>query len=279
LSFLPAFATPRRPAPVAALLVKELRLQDGTLVVAAVLVLLHLAALATPLYFTSWGAKYPFIENTWMLWCLAPLLVGCSSIAEERRGRTLEGSLCLPVGRMRQFVVKLLVAFGVGIFLGAVMPWLLEQLRYGENPGLFPTAERGLPWLLLTAGVITAIGFYASSLTGTLLQALATAIGVWLLSCLALALLFHNFDYMHDSGDRVAPSLVAAWSWLIATLSLPIAAILFLSYANFKQLRITWRHWLRNSAIWLSVVFGPPVLLFILNGIATLIYSWKTLHR
>jgi hypothetical protein len=262
-SFLPAFATPRRPVPVpvpvpvAALLVKELRLQDGTLVIAAVLVLLHLGALAALQYFPALAAKYSFLGGVWMVWWVAPLLVGCASVAEERRGHTLESALCLPVGKLRQFAMKLLVVFGLGILLGAVMPWLLEQLRFGESfsHGLGP--DLGLPGLLLTAAIITAVGFYASSLSGTLLQALGVAVGLCVMLPMVLSFFASRPVLVHLSWILLRPFLIATF--------------IYLSYANFKQLRITWRQWRRNGILWLAVVFGTPALLFI---VAELIPDW-----
>ncbi len=266
LSFLPGFASPMRQLPWAALLVKELRLYDGTLMTAGALLLLHLAALAAPIYFGSWASKYPFLEEDgWMLWFLAPLLVGCSAIAEERRARTLEGSLCLPIGRLRQFAIKLLVAFGLGIFLGAVMPWLVEHLQIGDDFRHLSNKEGVLPWLLLTAAVITAIGFYASSLSESLLQGLGGAVGLCATACLIPAYWFYILSYLNDSGALRITSDISATCWWVIIISPAVAAFFFLSYANFKQLRITWRVWIRNGFILLFVGFGPPSLFLLFN--------------
>jgi hypothetical protein len=243
-SFLPAFAAPRKPVPIAALLVKELRLQDGTLVIAAVLVLLHLAAVAAPQYFRSWSSRYPFLDVIWMVWWMAPLLVGCASIAEERRVRTLESALCLPVGKLAQFTAKLLVVFGLGIFLGAVMPWLLEQLQPAEKLNHAGITNFGLPKLLLIAAILTAIGFYASSLSSTLLQSLGGAIGLLLLPFLVT----FSFNLSFAFVDRAVEDL-QSFGWPILS-----ATCLFLSYSNFKQLRSTWRQCSRNVLILLVVL-------------------------
>jgi hypothetical protein len=245
-SFLPAFAAPRRPAPLAALLVKELRLQTGTLVIAAVLVLLHLAALAVAQYFPSFALKNSFFENVWMVWWLAPLLAGCGAIAEERRGRTLENALCLPVGKLRQFAIKLLVVFGLGILLGAVMPWWLEQLRPAVNLRHAAITDLGLPGLLLTATVVTAVGCYFSSLSETLLQALGAGIGLSVMSPMALIFYASKPVLVHLLWILLRPFVIATF--------------LYLSYANFKQCRITRRLWFRNGIIWLAVVSGPPAI-------------------
>jgi hypothetical protein len=228
--------------PLAALLVKELRLQDGTLVIAAVLVLLQLAALAAQAYLpAAMASKYPFLGDVWMVWWVAPVLVGCASIAEERRGRTLESALCLPVGKLCQFAIKLLVVFGLGVFLGAVMPELLEQLRPAREMVHAGITNFGLPGLLLTAAIITAVGCYASSLSASLLQALGTAIGLFVI-WLFIAVSFASVKAVFEGPSSP--------SWLVL-----IVTCFCLSYSNFKHLRITWRHWLRNGFILLIVLY------------------------
>jgi hypothetical protein len=233
-SLLPEFPTPRWP--VAALVIKEVRLQQGTLLIGVGLILLHLAAEAVSQYYPPLATKLSFLREIWMVWMVAPLVVGCASFAEERRGQTLQSTLCLPFAPSLQFVVKLLVVFGLGLFLGTVMPWSLEQLR--SAPGLDNSA---IPALFIAAATITAIGFYASSLSGTLLQAIGAALGLLLMSTVVLASL-PLLILACNSGFR-------SFSWPVL-----IATYLFLSYANFKELRITWRQCLRNGLISVAVV-------------------------
>jgi hypothetical protein len=242
-SFLPAFR--KRRWPVTALLVKELRLQQGTLVIAAVLVLLHLASVAATQYLPAVVLrKYPYFDGVWIVWLLVPLLVSCCAVAEERRVRTLESALCLPVAEPLQFALKMLTVFGLGILLGAVMPWCLELLR--SEPGLknVPIKDLGLPHLLTIALILTSLGCYGSSLSGTLLQAFGTALffGVAFVVCMSW----------------VRGMTQAYWQIL--------AAVSFcLSYGNFKQLRLTRRHWAGNGAIWLAVILTMKYLWYYSN--------------
>ena len=247
-SFMPSFPTPRRP--LAALLVKELRLQQGTLVIAVVLVVLHLAAVAAAEYFPrAMAGLYSLLPGIWMLWWVAPWLSGCAAVAEERRGRTLESTLCLPVGRLRQFVIKTLVVFGLGLFLGAVMPWLLEMLRPVAQRNFGPVANLSLRGLLITAASLAAIGCYASSLSGTLLQALGATLVFGVL--LPVTINWAGFAF--------------GLYWPVL-----IAISICLSYANFKQLQITWRQWLRNGAIWFAAIFTMKILMVIMG----IIFDW-----
>jgi hypothetical protein len=247
---LPAFPTRRRP--VAALLVKELRWHQGTLLICAGLVVLHLAALVVPQYFPALARKYLNLRHFWMLWVPAPLVVGCASFAEERRAQTLQSALCLPIRPVLQFSIKLLVVFGLGIFLGAVTPWLLEQLRPGVQSGVPPFAE-----LLIAATITTAIGCYASSLSGSLLQAIGAAIGVAigiLLMLIGVAALFHLESMMGDFKVLWWPVLIASG--------------ICLSYRNFKQSRITWRRWVGNGLILTAVVFSLVVFAYVFLTLA-----------
>jgi hypothetical protein len=237
-SFLPAFPTPRWP--VTALLVKELRLQQGTLLISVVLVLLHLAAVAVPEYFPALALNFFVLRVFFMVWMVVPLVVGCASFAEERRAQTLQNTLCLPVGVIFQFFIKLLVVFGLGIFLGAVMPWLLEQLRPAvgwENPSF-----KGL---LIAATIITAIGCYASSLSGALLQAIGAAIGSTSGIFMMLILVADFFPFKNRAVTNVIQH--DWWPVLVTT-------CFFLTYSNFKHLRITWRQWLRNALVLAAVL-------------------------
>jgi hypothetical protein len=244
-SFLPGFRTRRRP--VTALVVKELRLQQGTLVIAAGLLVLHLAAVAVPEYFPpAVLAKYPFFYNVWMIWFLAPLLVSCGAIAEERRGRTLESTLCLPMAEHWQFAIKMLVVFGLGIFLGAVLPWLLELLRAVWGMNAEPIKENPLPKFALAAAGITAIGCYGSSMSDSFLQAFGAAV------LLGVALIV-AFGQVLGNGNQCSAVL--------------IAVCLCLSYANFKQLRMTWTQGLRNASFCLLVLVAAKCLMLALAGI------------
>jgi hypothetical protein len=207
--------------------------------------------------------NYFNLRDFFMVWMLLPLVVGCASFAEERRCQTLQSTLCLPVGLIPQFIIKLMVVLGLGIFFGAVMPLFLAHLYPGEAPGgpgiaglLYPGEAPdgpGIAGLLLAAATITAIGFYASSLSGALLQAIGAAIGLFMLSIIVSISL-------PKTAWAFASSL-KNFSWPVI-----IATCFYLSYCNFKQLRITWRLWLRNSLILMAVVFS-------LFAIASYIYT------
>jgi ABC-type transport system involved in multi-copper enzyme maturation permease subunit len=143
LSFrLLASAFQKKRSSWAALLCKELQMQQVTLVMAGVLALVYLAAVSILL---TRHAPAPFLEGCvdsfWVFWLVVPLVIGSVAVAEERNLNTLEGQLCLPARKRTLFAVKLLVVLFLGTALGAGMPWLLDCIAHWA--GL--TAPMGLP--------------------------------------------------------------------------------------------------------------------------------------
>ena len=190
-------------SPRAALWRKEIQLHQSQFVIAFVLVVLHLIVLATRKlgHFSKNSTTELVLESFWALWLVMPLLVGSAAVAEERRLGTHENQLCLPVKRRTQFTVKLLVTIGLSLFLGVVMPLLLEGFKFlpdahlnsgGSVPNWWGQSSTlqvfiwnclgtlsGLLPLLTLAGLVVLIGgisFYASTLARNTLQTLAPAL-------------------------------------------------------------------------------------------------------
>jgi hypothetical protein len=240
------------------------------------LVLVDLAASAALKYCGPSDTVFGIVNACLMGWMVAALLVGCASIAEERQSHTHESAVCLPVGRIPQFLVKLAVVFGLGIFLGAIMPWLLAHLRPEGQYSLATVSA--LKGLLLAAAITTAVGCYASSLSRTLLQAFGVAILLAMLPffagivlgflLIALEKVWWFVTGRMPNDLRIDPLLNWAFdkhpffSW-----SALIALLMCLGYGNFKQLRIEWRKWFRVGLIALAVI----LLLLILSWISSFI--------
>ena len=92
----------------------------------------------------------------------------------------MEGQLCLPVSRRAQFAIKGFVTLFLGIFLGGVMPMLLEGLAAGigaQNPALMPEPHQEFDvfwlyfWVLTATGWLVLFSFFASTLSRNFLQA------------------------------------------------------------------------------------------------------------
>src|ERR1700722_12428779 len=100
----------REHRPRAALLLKELQLQQATLIGIVCLFLLHLGVVILRKAGAQVFSKMTLegLEMFGLLWFVVPMVAGSLSVADERQLGTLDGLLCLPVSRRRQFVVKLL---------------------------------------------------------------------------------------------------------------------------------------------------------------------------
>ena len=199
-----------------------------------------------------------------------PVVVGSLAVAEERRLGVMEGQLCLPVSRRIQFVIKGVVTLFLGIFLGGVMPMLLETIGFvagAPNPAFFSdnrTVESGI--FLVALGVapfsawLALVSFFASTLAKTFLQ----AIGFAIVTFTGWAMLISGFAV----GHRLFYGSFSTNSYLPLVISTPtiIVTLLWLAYLNFKNFRDGWPLWRRN----ILVIAG--VLVFIAVS-STAIYN------
>jgi ABC-type transport system involved in multi-copper enzyme maturation permease subunit len=254
--------------PRAALIRKEIQLHQSQFVMAFVVLVLHLGVLATRslLDLTKSPDLKFLLESFWGLWLAMPLLVGCAAVAEERKIGTLEGQLCLPVMRRTQFAVKLVVAIGLSLMFGTVIPLLLEGPRILPDTH-FPISV-GAGWVdtmtPLQANIFSALGifladlplwsfifltlvicfvsFYVSTLARNTLQTLAPAV-VGIMAAVALVL-----------GSFMPWNYVWEWLWqgpvgFIIGLPIIALAVLLMMFKNFQILRPDWRTGMRNLGV------------------------------
>jgi ABC-type transport system involved in multi-copper enzyme maturation permease subunit len=282
LTRLKSFAFPHRArTPRAALWRKEIQLHQAQFVIAFILLVLHLGAIVTRHlgHFRKNSTTEFILEGFWVLWLVMPLLVGCAAVAEERKLGTHESQLCLPVKRRTQFAIKLLVAFGLSLALGALMPLLLEGTKILPDThlkGIFApdwwnqtssTVQifignclgtlSGLMPLLTLAGVtvlISGISFYVSTLARNTLQTLAPAVAGIALMCflLSTATIPEPFEY----------KLGFLWHGpLPYYIALPMVALtlLALAYSNYQHVLTGWKLVRRNLLTLVSVFVAGVV--------------------
>lgn len=275
--------------PRLALLAKELQLHQSQFVIAGVLALLHLAVIATRKFggdFKSSPALEFLLGQFWVLWFAMPLLVGCATVAEERRLGTLEGQLCLPVRRRTQFVIKFFSALLLSVILGGVIPLLLEGGSILPDPdlkGVSSDSSDSSEWVfggvivqtvlivvaeimplrhhLTLAGIAALVGiisFYASTLARNTLQAFAPAVlGIivtWAL-LLGASQIENIFQYPFWRG------------WLVYLLGVPMMtlALAALTYWNYQRVLVGWNVWRRNALVFftaLAVVIGATTAIY-----------------
>jgi hypothetical protein len=81
-----------------------------------------------------------------------PLLVGASMVAWEHNEGLLESQLCLPVSRLRQWLVKVGVASSITLLFGGVLPFSMAELFLkGEMQTLVMDLQIAALALLLVA--------------------------------------------------------------------------------------------------------------------------------
>jgi ABC-type transport system involved in multi-copper enzyme maturation permease subunit len=272
----------RQWRPRAALWRKELQLHQSQFVLAGALTLMHLAMLAA----RTFGGEFEdspglqfVLEQFWVLWFAMPLLVGCAAVAEERRLGTLEGQLCLPARRRAQFAIKFVTAMLLSLFLGFVMPLLLEGARilpdFSDSSGnaasqyavttaageVIPIGSwvdmgrAALPGLLLS-GIALSIGlvaYYASSLARNTMQALAPAlVGI-------LVVWFLILTAAHPDQVFRYPLWRGGLIYLLGTPPL-LLALGGLTYGNCQRVLVGWPLWRRNALVLLAVLAGVAAL-------------------
>jgi hypothetical protein len=152
----------RRSAPLWLLVKKELRLQQMSVAVAAINVLIWLSAL---------GVVGKSSESDGVLAALAllygaliALLIGALASAEERHLGTLAWQTLLPVAAWWQFAVKTAVALALSLLLAFALPLLLAR------------GELAVTWLHAAAVLLLTIGsLFVSSRCDSGLKAMAVA--------------------------------------------------------------------------------------------------------
>ena len=194
-------------------------------------------------------------------WVLMPLLIGCTSIADERNLGTLEGQLCQPASARRQFLVKFGLVLLFGGLLSTVLPFASEMVAWamGVDPelpgsgGLFSIWAANTAWMTALA----LLAFYASSLSKNLLHALPVAIGTLVVLGLVAFLFIHLSE---PQGPRLwhplLPVLIGAAGFTVA---LP-----WLAYRNFRSQYETRRLWWRNGLGLAGVIVFSMVASFLL---------------
>jgi hypothetical protein len=256
----------RSRRPLAALLKKELQLQQVSLMGAAALLVLHLGVvmLRTHHKFPRDSAGEILTSIFWLLWLVLPVVVGAMSVAEERRLGVMEGQLCLPASRRVQFVTKGFLALSLGIFLGGVMPCLIEMLGGGFT--IWHGRSEVHTGILLILGLaiwLSLVGFFASSLARNFLQAVGFALGAFVAISLPIPSLMNGMNFFEGlPGGSILPLLIATPT-LVATL-------LVLAYLNYKNFRDGWQLWRRSL-----LGFGGAILFVMAGSTAVYHRAWE----
>jgi hypothetical protein len=248
-------ANSRGRKPFRALLRKEFQFQQINLLIAGLLLISHLIVIivrrVSADYFLAHHSAAMIWESWPILWLAMPLLIGGAAIAEERKLGTLESFLCLPVTRRREFLVKFGMTIVLGVFLGGVMPVLVEWLgaaigvpRTATGLGAHLQIVSLLSSLTVGSAVLVVLAFYASTLTRNLLQSLGLAVMLAVIAFVLVQLVF--------AGGRVPFGFIPLWSAdLAAVILIPVMAIaiVLLAFINYRIFETSFRVWRRNTFV------------------------------
>jgi len=259
---LPA-AVPAPRTSLQALMRKEFQLNQVPLLGMGVLFLLHLGVvLLRYLHRNPEPADRFWIDLNSALgafgsvWIIAPLIIGCTSVAEERKLGTLAGQLCQPVTACRQFLVKLGFILGVGGLLSALLCLTPEVLAWSLDPNnatFFRVNAMPITGVLLAVALVS---FFASTLTKNLLQALPAAVGTMLGIILVLQLFYGSSFFNYLTTGFVFWNHVLA-CFIFAVLLSPTLA--WLAYRNFRCLPESGRLWRRNVSAFAALILFSGV--------------------
>ncbi len=255
----------RSRRPLAALFWKELQLHQIGLAGMAGLFGLHLGVVAVRKF---GGSSLSDMVKTGLdvfggIWLLVPLLIGGTSVAEERKLGTMQAHLILPVSRKVQFLIKLLTVLLIGGLLSTVLLWTAEGIAsdWGANCNVgflkqpfTSDAFWTLCWVFLAWSLIC---FYASTLVSGLIQSLAASVLVagtlYMLAILvAWVASFVEEGFVFLLVSRALFTLVAVPALVLT--------MVCLSIHNFKAAAENWRFWRRNLCVFLGVSLGTVVV-------------------
>ncbi|HUR20137.1 MAG TPA: hypothetical protein VMZ90_04965 [Vicinamibacterales bacterium] len=172
---------PSARSPYLALLGKELRLQQLTLVLSGLFVVGWSVAMIGWRFAPGTFGESAIFVLVFLHGALVPLMAGSLASAEERRLRAADWNLLLPLAAWKQWAVKAGVALSLTFLLGVVLPDILNTL--------VPLRGSRDYWEPMVMVVLCCAALYVSSLTRNALRAmLATppAIGLTLFTGLAV---------------------------------------------------------------------------------------------
>jgi hypothetical protein len=196
------------------------------------------------------------------IWLIVPLLAGSQSVAEERQLGTLDGLLCLSVSRKVQFAVKLLFVLVLGGLLSAALLGAVEAVARAMGAGVdlqvmgIRLEGSGLIPVFLVFLTLSLIAFYASTLTRSLVQAMAAGMVATFVFWLIHSIATDSSQAFNAFGWKLWPAM--AYPALTA-------ALLWLAYGNFRWAFESERRWRRN-------ILGLAAVIVLISGAAAALY-------
>ncbi|MGB8369375.1 MAG: hypothetical protein ACLPYZ_06250 [Limisphaerales bacterium] len=276
----------RYQKPVFALLKKEFQLHHVTFIGMGGLFLLQIGVVA--LRHAHRNPQDYFWKNLdeglgffGVLWLVAPLLIGCACVAEERKFGTMDGQLCLPVSSRVQFAIKFFFTLFFGGLLSVVLFRLAETIGVviGVKNLFFVSNEsfgQSALGILLAFVALPVMAFFASTLTRNILHALAAAIA----TAVGFGIILTVANVV--PGYPTVVFGVMLWRGLLVDyIAIPalLGAFVWLAYRNFKSLHENRRLWRRNVlGLTAAVAFSATLTTAIYHRVWELLTPLEPAH-
>jgi ABC-type transport system involved in multi-copper enzyme maturation permease subunit len=277
----------RNEKPIFALLKKEFQLHQVTFIGMGGLFLLHFGVVALryvhrnpeDYFWTNLDEGLGFFGG---LWLVVPLLIGCASVAEERKFGTMESQLCLPVSRRAQFVIKFFFTLLLGGGLSVTLFHLAEKIgvAMGVKSLFFISNEtfgQSVVGILMAVVALPVMAFYASTLTRDILHALAAALA----TAVGFVIIMAAANIVAVGRPTVLFRVVLWRGSLVDYIAIPalLAALVWLAWRNFKSLHENRRLWRRNIlGLTAAVVFSAMLTTAIYHRVWELLTPLEPAH-
>lgn len=163
----------RRRHPFWLLLRKEIYLQQLTVIIVAIYIVMWVAVWALG-HQTYERQPVPLQPLTMLYLGILSILIGSVASAEERQLGTLASQLLLPMAAWKQWTIKAATAVALALLVGIALPYALYAV--------IPPPDESVPvrlWRdLLAVSLLTTLSLYVSSLCGSVVRAMVVSIPV-----------------------------------------------------------------------------------------------------
>ncbi len=254
----------RSPA-LAALVGKELRLQQLSLVVAVTFSAIYVVVALT----TRRVDQDLMLANVLLTFYVVviPIVLGSAAVAEERRFGMLDMQLLLPVGVAVQWAIKAAVTLGLAVALGLLLPIALMTAAQPARRGYLGLLIMAPQWLVF-AGCFTAVALYVSSLTRSGMRAMVLSIAVIpVLAYFSMVVAANGigrrvFTAVYAARPHVRPmAMLSDVSPFVITLAGFVLLALTLAGANFRRVDHGALHVAAQAGIAATVILAYTVAL------------------
>jgi hypothetical protein len=214
-------------SPVWMVAKKELHLQQMTFAIAGLYILCWAAAGLMDRFVPGFPVDFPLLPVTILYFALLSIVIGSMASAEERQFGTLEWQVLMPMAMWRQWMVKLVVVFGLALVLGIGLPMALSYIHVSEDvrvQGASMWSDK-LSLMRMTTAIflLTACGVYLSSLSTSGVRALVLAIPVSFVGAAVVPYAVNWANYMQyrqpslqSQFQRVFSQGPPHWLWVTA---------------------------------------------------------------